>query len=127
MTTHVTTFPESSADVIMSPPRERAEPTPDASTDASRLSFPLQLVIMIVSMIIAAYGAAWTAAASNREAQAQMQSDIRNILTRMDAAEERKRLEKDNLDLRLDNMKKDFEQGELRKALLDRLKSESGK
>lgn len=54
----------------MAPARE-AEKT----TDASKLSFPLQLVIVIAS----ALGAVWAS-------QYGLRSDVRDILTRMDAA-----------------------------------------
>jgi hypothetical protein len=51
-----------------------------AHTDASRLSFPLQLVILIVSTVVAAGGSVWVS-------QAGLKSDVRNIVTTMEAQE----------------------------------------
>jgi hypothetical protein len=55
------------------------------ATDASRLSFPLQLVIVIVTGVLSAASGSWATQRGNDKAQAQLQSDVRDILTRMEA------------------------------------------
>jgi hypothetical protein len=53
--------------------------------NASKLSFPLQLVIVIVTGFLAAAGGIWTNQRNNDKAMAQLQSDVRDVLTRMEA------------------------------------------
>ena len=115
------TLPESQDEgVAVSPPRE------ENTSDITRTHVPLPIVVAligsVVSGIMSAAVGGWVFSAGIRDAQQQIQSDIRNINTRLENAEELKKIEKENLDLRLAAMKSDFEQSELRKALLDRLK-----
>lgn len=48
------------------------------SLDAARLSFPAHLVITIVATVVAVAGSVWVA-------QAGLKSDVRDIMTRMEA------------------------------------------
>lgn len=103
-------------------------PAPDdhPTTDVMKLRVPLPIVVALVGSIISgvlsAAVAGWAFSSGIRDAQQQIQSDIRIINERMAFTEKTKELEKKNLDLTLDNMRKDIEQSELRKALLDRLR-----
>ncbi len=56
------------------------------STDVSKITFPIQIVIAIVFSILSTSATIWATQRGNEQAQASMQSDIRNILTRMDNA-----------------------------------------
>lgn len=57
------------------------------STDVSRLSFPLQVVIAIVASILSAASVVWINQSGIKESQAQIQSDVRNIITMMNERE----------------------------------------
>jgi DNA anti-recombination protein RmuC len=77
--------------------REEDAPMPARRwTDASKLSFPLQLVVTIVAGFLAAAFGVWTAQGNlekqntqlqieMRQITAQLASDVRNILTSMEA------------------------------------------
>lgn len=60
---------------------EVVNPRPARSTDATRLKFPLELVIIIVSAALSAAGGMWAVSYGLR-------SDVRDILTRMQAQEQ---------------------------------------
>lgn len=70
----------------MARPRERVRLV--RSTDVTRLSFSLQLVILIVSAALSAGAAIWTTQRSSDRAIEKLSSDVRDILTRMDAAKQ---------------------------------------
>jgi len=57
------------------------------STDASKLSFPLQLVVAIVAAILSAASVVWVNQSGIKESQASIQSDIRNLITKMEERE----------------------------------------
>lgn len=63
----------------------------------------------------------WMMQAGQRAAQAEMQSDIRNIKTVMDGWKDLRAADAVNLDLRLKNERLETEKSELRKALLERM------
>jgi hypothetical protein len=86
----------------VSPPREIR------STDVSRLRAQAGTIVAIV---VAAISIVLYTERSNSE----LRSDIRVILNRLDS-------QKENIDLRLQIMRLEFEKGELRKALLAELK-----
>jgi hypothetical protein len=56
-----------------------------SASDASKLSFPLQLVIYIVASFLAASGAVWATQRTNDAGFSRLQSDVRDILTKMEA------------------------------------------
>ena len=91
-------------------------PHTEKTTDAAKLTFPLQMVLMIIGVVVSSYMAAWSAQSSQREAMAALASDIRDIRTQLDG-------QKENLDLKLANIKLEVQNSELRKALLDELKA----
>ena len=91
-------------DAALSPPRD------EKTTDASKLTFPLQMVLMIIGVVVSSYMAAWSAQSSQREAMAALASDIRDIRTQLDG-------QKENLDLKLANLRLEVQNSELRKAL----------
>ena len=62
----------------VSPPREAR------STDASKLTFPVQMMIAAILMTATIIGAVYGLTGGIRESQAQMQSDIRDMRTRME-------------------------------------------
>lgn len=66
--------------------RDDVGPREVRSTDVSKLSFPLQIVIAIVVSAISASATMWAVQARTTAAQSSMQSDIRDILTRMEGA-----------------------------------------
>jgi hypothetical protein len=53
--------------------------------DASKLSFPLQLVVAIVAAILSAASVVWVNQSGIKESQAQIQSDLRNLITKVEA------------------------------------------
>ena len=55
------------------------------STDASKLTFPIQLVITIVAAILSAASVVWANQSGIKESQAQIQSDLRNLITKVEA------------------------------------------
>jgi hypothetical protein len=57
------------------------------STDVSRLSFPLQIVVGIVASILSAASVVWVNQSGIKESQAQIQSDLRNLITKMEERE----------------------------------------
>ena len=73
----------------VTPPRE------SRSTDVSKLTATLPTVVAIVFTALAVSGAQYVAQAGQREAQAEMQSDIRDMRTRMEY--EAKLNEKDSI------------------------------
>lgn len=82
------------------------------STDASKLSFPLQLVILIVGTVGAAYATSYAGQSSNREAQvrirddqAQIRSDVRDILTRMDLTRDTQKAQSQAQEERINSLK----------------------
>ena len=52
---------------------------------ATRLSFPLQIVIVLITSMLAGGAAVWGGMSSARSTMAEIQSDVRNIITTMDA------------------------------------------
>lgn len=91
-------------DDALSPPRDVR------STDVSRLRAQAGTIVAIV---VAAIGIVLYTERSN----AELRSDVRVILTRLDS-------QKENMDLKLDVMRLEMEKGELRKALLERMNPE---
>ena len=57
------------------------------STDVSRLSFPLQIVVAIVAAVLSAASVVWVNQSGIKESQAQIQSDLRNLITKMEERE----------------------------------------
>lgn len=106
----VTTFPALDATV-----------TPPKTTDISRVTMTLPMVIAIVGTALTMNIVGYLFNASDRQKMTDMQSEIRNIRTLLNEAERVKAVERENLDLRLQNMRYEFEKGELRKALLAEL------
>lgn len=104
-------------------------PTREKSVEAERLTFTLPMVAAMLAAIattaFAVGGLQYLGTSAYREAQTQMQSDIRDIRTQMNAQVEAKKQEQENLDLRFSLMKSQIESSELRKALLDRLKQDA--
>lgn len=54
------------------------------STDVTKINFPLQMVAAIVAAVLSAASVVWINQAGIKESQAQIQSDIRNLSTKMD-------------------------------------------
>ncbi len=107
------------AEALMSPSRE------DKSVDASRLSFNFQTVAIIVSTALLMSGLQYITGASERNArdedrkiQAQMQSDIRDMRTRMENQTEVHKLEKELLDAQLAAMKAAIDASGLRTSAM---------
>lgn len=94
--------------------------------DAEKLRFNLPMVLYIVGTALAVSGAQYVTQAGQRDAQALIQSDIRDIRTQMASQAEMRAKDKENLDLKLSNMKLEVEKSELRKALLEELKNNRG-
>lgn len=64
--------------------RDVSPPRDTRITDASKLSFPLQLVIAIVVGCVTIVSGQMLLDRGRGDAQAQIQSDVRDILTRME-------------------------------------------
>lgn len=77
---------------------EAVNPRPARSTDATRLTFPLQLVVIIVSAALSAGSAMWAVSYG-------MRSDVRDILTRLDAQREIDSEKSKLLDERFNNLR----------------------
>lgn len=92
----------------VSPPRD------ERTTDVTKVSMTLPMVAAIVVTALTVSGAQYLAQSGQRAAQAQMASDIRDIRTRLDA-------QKENIDLKFENLRLEMNNGELRKALLERM------
>lgn len=56
-------------------------------TDVSKLNFPLQIVAAIVASVLSAVSVVWVNQAGIKESQAQIQSDLRNLITKMEERE----------------------------------------
>ncbi len=109
-------FPESAAEQIMSP----AKPI-----DVERLSFDVKTVAVIVATAFLVGGANYVFGIPDRKmqtdmqaSQAQMQSDIRDMRTRMESQSEVRKLEKELLDAQLAAMKATIENATNRAAAL---------
>lgn len=61
--------------------READEPREARSLNASSLSFPIQMVIFIAVGVAGTVSGNWVMRSGNQAAQAQTQSDVRNIAT----------------------------------------------
>jgi len=92
-------------------PRETAR-----VTDASRLSFPLQLVISIVVGCVTIVGGQLVLDRGRGDAQLKIQSDVRDILTRMEYESKMKTLSDDALEQRLRALEAKIETAGLRNA-----------
>ena len=88
------------------------------STDASKLSFPLQLVIAIVVGCVTIVGGQALIDRGRGDAQAQIQSDVRDILTRMEYEAKLKGMSDKALDERFDALEAKIESAGLRAAAL---------
>lgn len=71
-------------DVPSLPETSVSQPREGRVTDASRLTFPLQLVVVIVGGILSAAISGWAFSSGIRESQLEMQSDIRDMRTRLE-------------------------------------------
>ncbi len=109
-------FPESAAEQIMSPTRE------ERRVNAEQISFPLPMVFaMLAAIAVTAFavgGLQYVLTSSDRAVLAQMQSDIRDIHTQMNAQEKIHDLEKQLLDAQLASMKATIESATNRAAAL---------
>lgn len=95
----------------VSPARETAR-----VTDASRLSFPLQLVISIVVGCVTIVGGQLVLDRGRSDAQLKIQSDVRDILTRMEYESKMKTLSDDALEQRFKALEAKIESAGLRNA-----------
>ncbi len=94
-------------------------PTREARvTDASRLSFPLQLVIAIVVGCVTIVSGQALLDRGRTEAQMQIQSDVRDILTRMEYESKLKALSDNALEERFKSLESKIETAGLRNAAL---------
>ncbi len=84
------------------------------STDIRQVSMTLPMVAAIVCSALTVSGVQYVAQSGQRAEQAAMASDIRDIRTRLDA-------QKENIDLKFENLRLEMNNGELRKALLERM------
>ena len=117
-----------SAIEFMRPPVPDSPPAKDTmsparrSTDLAKTSVPLPMVLWLLGAIaitaFAVGGAQYVISGSDRVAQAQMQSDIRDIRTRMENQTEVRKLEKELLDAQLASMKSTIESTGLRNAAM---------
>lgn len=96
----------------MSPQRETR------STDASRLSFPLQLVIAIVVGCVTIVSGQMLLDRGRSEAQSQIQSDVRDILTRMEYEAKLKAMSETALEQRFKSLESKIEAAGLRNAAM---------
>ena len=101
-----TIFPPEERATDMALPRDREARVP-TTTDASKLSFPLQLVIVIVT----AFAAMWASTYSLR-------SDVRDILTRMEAQGKLVELQSRALEERMNAQKDDINEMKRRLELV---------
>ncbi len=102
----------------MSPPR-------DKSFDVESARFSFQTVAIVVATALLVSGLRWvtdaperTARDNDRAAQTSMQSDIRDMKTRMEAQSEMRKLEKDLLDAQLAAMRVAIDASGLRSSAL---------
>jgi hypothetical protein len=95
-------------------PRDERTTHEGRSTDFSRLIFSLPMVLAIVGTALTVSGTQYVFQAGQRAEQAQMASDIRSINDRLNS-------QKENLDLKFENLRLEMNNGELRKALLERM------
>lgn len=65
----------------------RGGPVSYRATSATKLNFPLHMVAAIVAATLSASFVVWGTQSGIRESQSKIQSDVRDIITRMDAAE----------------------------------------
>lgn len=97
-------------------------PTREKSVEAERLTFTLPMVAAMLAAIATtafAVGALqYWGTSAYREAQTQMQSDIRDIRTRMENQVEVRKLEKELLDAQLQAMKSAIDNATNRAAAL---------
>ncbi len=109
-------FSDSPAEAIMSPPRE------DRRVNAEQISFPLPMVLAMVAAIAATAfavgGVQYLVTSSDRALLSQMQSDIRDIHTQMDAQSKIHELEKQLLDAQLTAMRSAIDNATNRAAAL---------
>lgn len=107
--------------VPLSPPAERhtMSPTKEHSQDAGKMSFGVQMVFTIVGVVVSAYGASWQAQATQREAMAELRSDVRDIRTTMQHQKELAAKDSQMWEERFTAMKEKADSdAELRRALL---------
>ena len=117
MRTLITAPPLRGIDEMCAPDDEVEAMTPTRNeTSAATLTFPIQMVITIIVVVVSSYVAAWSAQSAQREAIANLASDIRVIRVQLDG-------QKENIDLKMSNIKLEVQNSELRKALLDELKA----
>lgn len=64
--------------------KDVSTPREGRASDAANLRFPLPMVFVIVGTALSVATAQYVAASSQREAQAEIQSDIRDMKTRME-------------------------------------------
>lgn len=98
----------STGEADVSPPREAR------STDASKLSFPLQLVIAIVVGCVTIVSGQMILDRGRGDSQAQIQSDVRDILTRMEYEAKMKVMSDKALDARFESLESKIEASGLR-------------
>ncbi len=55
--------------------------------DVSKASFPLQIVAAIIAAVLSAVSVVWVNQSGIKESQASIQSDIRNLITKMEERE----------------------------------------
>lgn len=90
-----------------------SQPREGRATDASRLMFPLPIVAAIVGTAITVVGGQYIANAGIRDQQREIQSDIRDMKTRM---EMQTQIDMARNDARLSDMKSQSDSiGELRR------------
>lgn len=87
----------------VTPPREIR------STDVSKLSFPFQIVIAIAVSAVSASATIWAVQRNTETAIASMQSDIRDVLTRMEAQTKLDEANRRLADLQTNNMKESID------------------
>lgn len=94
-------------------------PARDKSVEAERLSFTAQTVVAVIVVSFLFGTAQYVFSKPDRDAQTQMQSDIRNIGTRMDSSAEVRKLEKELLDQRFNALEAKIDAAGLRNAALN--------
>lgn len=87
-------------------------------TDASRLSFPLQLVIAIVVGCVTIVSGQMLLDRGRTETQSQIQSDVRDILTRMEYEAKLKAMSDNAMEERFKSLEAKIEASAMRNAAM---------
>lgn len=92
------------------------------SSDISKMTMTLPMAAAIVVTALTVNLGSYLLSSGDREKQAAMASDIRNIATQLEGMKEMRQRDAENLELRLSNMKYEVDNANLKKLLLEELK-----